>query len=69
MREVGPVAERQVPVDRAVDVEPVGIVEVALVAVAAAVEEQHPGAGGNRGAVDLDVVFDPAAPARVEGAS
>jgi hypothetical protein len=50
---VDAVAERQVVVDRAVDVEAVAVGELALVAVARGVEQQHDAALGD----DLPVMF------------
>ena len=58
--EVGAVSEREVTVDLALDIESIGVIEVAVVAVATAVEEQHLRTARNHGAVDLDVVFHPA---------
>ena len=52
------VAEAQVVVDRAVDVEAVAVGEVPVVAVRRAVEQQHDAAFGHGLAVVLDVARD-----------
>ena len=59
--EVDPVPEGDVMVDGPVDVEPVGIRELALVAVGGAGEEQHLRARGHDVAVQLDVAGRPPA--------
>ena len=55
--EVDAVPEREVVVDLAVDVEAVGVGELALVAVGRAVEQQHRAALGHGLAVVLDVAW------------
>ncbi len=59
--EVDAVAERDVVVDAAVDVEAIGIGELALVAIGGAGEQQHLRAGGHDLAVQLDVAGRPSA--------
>ena len=53
--EVEPITETEVMVDAAVDVEPLPVGKVALVAVARSVEQHHDASLGHRLPVDLDV--------------